>query len=374
MAIKRKASPPAPPSGASAPLTRRSIPARHLSPLRLVSTEPALHELIAYLEQKRTLILNSPSERHTLTFSRADLTRARKAFSRMIRHGEESLHRLCELICDTYLSQYQIQSVAIGELESTKKRFTFTEALKSSELYSTTDLDLGNRQLSRLRYFDGRGWSKAALVANVVEYQPTEPNELSIHRVISRIKAEEEIWNKVTDEIFRLDELVEKDKKLKKLSWYVKDVFGLKLVVGAAKDAQALQRSLGELHWSTETLRRHQVESGIGCQQLTFLEVKDYLNSRGRKRSGWQAIKSVVRWHGKTFEIQIQPLRNFLHEREQLTTESHSGFKAQREQVRDEIAKQIPLFGFYRDLLQWLFADGYGKPPTFKGIRVEVLE
>jgi hypothetical protein len=102
--------------------------------------------------------------------------------------------------------------------------------------------------------------------------------------------------------------------------------------------------------------------------------VKDYLNSRGRKRSGWQAIKSVVRWHGKTFEIQIQPLRNFLHEREQLTTESHSGFKAQREQVRDEIAKQIPLFGFYRDLLQWLFADGDGKPPTFKGIRVEVLE
>ena len=78
----------------------------------------------------------------------------------------------------------------------------------------------------------------------------------------------------------------------------------------------------------------------------------------------------MVRWNGKTFEIQIQPLSNFLREREQLTTESHSGFKAQREQVRDEIAHKIPLFKFYRDLLRWLFSEQSGAPPRFKGVQV----
>jgi hypothetical protein len=318
-------------------------------------------------------MLAAPGDRHALTFSRSKLARVRKAFSRTIRFGEESLHQLCELICDTYLDHYQIQSVAIGEVDTTRKRFTFTEALNAPELYSTTDLDLGNRQLSRLRYFDGRRWSKASLVANVVEYQPTDPNNFAIHKVISRIKAEEEIWNKVADEIFRLDELVKKDKKLRRLSWYVKDIFGLKLVVGTAKDAELLQRSLEELYWSTDTLRRHGIPTTKENQRLSFLEVKDYLNVRGRKRSGWQAIKSVVRWQGKTFEIQIQPLKNFLHEREKLTQESHSGFKAQREQIRDEVAAKIPLFGFYRELLRWLFSDDQRKPPRFKGVRL-VLE
>ncbi|NDC37013.1 MAG: hypothetical protein EBZ48_03055, partial [Proteobacteria bacterium] len=244
------------------------------SPLRFITSDPSLHELISYLDQCRKSILANPKGRHTLEFSRAKLTRVRSAFSRAIRQGEERLHKLCELICDSYLDHYQVQSVAIGEVESTRKRFTFTESITCSELYSTTDLDLGNRQLSRLRYFDGKRWSQANLVANVVEYQPTEPNPQAIHRLISRIKAEEEIWNKVTDEIFRLDQLVQKDKKLRRLSWYVKDIFGLKMVVGTTRDAELLQRSLRELYWSPDTLRRYGVAPSASSLRLSFMEVK----------------------------------------------------------------------------------------------------
>ncbi len=63
---------------------------------------------------------------------------------------------------------------------------------------------------------------------------------------------------------------------------------------------------------------------------------------------------------------------NFLHERELLTRESHAGFKIkrERERVRDEVAAQMPLFAFYRDLLRWLFVDPTGRPPKHARIRV----
>ena len=91
----------------------------------------------------------------------------------MIRHGEEQLHKVCELLCETFLdSTYTLQSVVIGEVETTKERFTLVKSISPGDLYSQTDLDLGTRQLRRLRYHDGGAWSRASLVANVVEYQP----------------------------------------------------------------------------------------------------------------------------------------------------------------------------------------------------------
>jgi hypothetical protein len=87
----------------------------------------------------------------------------------MIRHGEEQLHKVCELLCETFLdSTYTLQSVVIGEVDTTKERFTLVKSISPGELYSQTDLDLGTRQLQRLRYHDGGTWSRAGLVANVV--------------------------------------------------------------------------------------------------------------------------------------------------------------------------------------------------------------
>ena len=111
--------------------------------------------------------------------------------------------------------------------------------------------------------------------------------------------------------------------------------------------------------------------------------------------SGWRALKSVVMWWDTTIEIQIQVLRNYHRERERITKESHSEFKARREELRDVIATAKPLFGFYRclsavepeclfstcnrDLLQWLFQTTAANihsqgPPTFNNVRVELLD
>jgi hypothetical protein len=110
-----------------------------------------------------------------------------------------------------------------------------------------------------------------------------------------------------------------------------------------------------------------------GAHQLVFVETKNYLRSF-EKDSGWEAMKSVVRWGGRMFEIQVQPLRNFWREREHLTRESHAGFKSRREQIRQQVSAQIPLFGFYQALLKWLFQNPDGPAPVFPGLSVVVRD
>lgn len=344
------------------------------SPLWMVTSEPILNELVIQLHRLRLELMEHAAAQHELQFSRSHLEQVRLAFANMILHGEEKLHRLCQLICDSFVASYQIQSVVIGEVDTTKERFTITQGVSAEDLYITTDIDLGSRQLKKLRIFDGRDWSKANLVANMVDYQPTEANPYGIHKIISRIKAEQEIWNKVVDEIFDLDTIVVRDKKLQHLSRYVKDIFGIKIVVSSLVDAHKVHLALVDLAWSEAALAKFEVEPLPQNRRLQFVEVKDYLTPGQQKQSGWEALKSVVRWSDKTVEIQIQTLANFLHERELLTKESHTSFRANREQVRNQVAEQIPLFRFYRDLLRWLFLNPDGPPPVYPGVTLSLVD
>jgi hypothetical protein len=354
--------------------TRARVPPQHASsPLWLVTNEPHVNELVGYLDAMRHRIEAAPDDTHVFEFSRARLADVRTAFARMIRSGEEKLHRVCELLCETFLdSTYTLQSVVIGEVETTRERFTLVKSISPGELYSQTDLDLGNRQLQRLRYHDGTAWSRASLVANVVEYQPAGMNKWGVHKFISRIKAEEQIWNKVVDSIFGLDQLVRSDKQLRHLGGFVKDVFGVKAVVGDPEAVRALHEALLQLRWTPAALAKHGVPSLPTTSKLEFIEVKDYMAQWGRKQTGWEAIKSVFRWWDSMIEVQVQPLWNYHQEREYLTRESHAGFKERRETLRNQIASAIPLFGFYRDLLRWLFLSPAEPSPTFESVEIVV--
>jgi hypothetical protein len=334
------------------------------SPLWMVSHAPALNELVGALQKFRhTLDESDKTER--LLFSKARIAAARAEFSEMIRRGERDLHMLAGAVARRLLGAFHMRSVVIGEIEKTHERFTLSVDVSEADVIGTTDLDLGNRVLARLAIastgVEQRGtWLRAGLISNVVEYEAEAPNDLNVYRILTRIKAEEEIWNKVADEIFELDSIVLKDKQLRHLGRYVKDVFGIKIVVGTSDDAWAVHRSL----------------EGVALEgrALELVEVKDYLTKPSRKQTGWSAIKSVVRWGERTFEIQVQPLSNFLHERERLTKESHASFKTTRERVRDGVAARLPLFAFYRALLRWLFLDSTSEPPLHEGVEIVLTE
>jgi len=199
-------------------------------------------------------------------------------------------------------------------------------------------------------------------------------NQWGVHKFISRIKAEEQIWNKVVDSIFGLDRLVRSDKQLRHLGGFVKDVFGVKAVVGDPDAVRALHKALLKLRWKPPVLEKHGVPALPTTSRLEFIEVKDYMAQRGRKATGWEAIKSVFRWWDSMIEVQVQPLLNYHQEREYLTRESHAGFKERREALRNQIAVQIPLFGFYRDLLRWLFLSPAEPAPTFESVQIVVQD
>lgn len=340
------------------------------SPLWMVSDEPDLHHLVAQL-QSALVEPEGPSPRR-LELSRPRIAAARAGFGRMILHGERDLHLLAGLLAGRLIPIHRLRSIVIGEVGRTGDRFTLEKDLDEEELYRTTDLDLGNRLLSRLRFSDGDAWHHAELVSNVVAYEALDANPCGVTRILTRIKAEEEICNKVADELFELDHLVARDKALAHLSRYVKDVFGLKIVVSSKEDVRRAQDALQTLSFETSDLQARALADEPGHRCLDILEVKDYLE--GPKSSGWAALKSVVRWSDRTFEIQVQPLQNFLRERERLTRESHASFKATRERVRDEVAARVPLFGYCRSLLQWLFVNPQGPPPRHPGVEVQLLD
>ena len=357
------------PQESSVPSVAAMLASTADSPLWMVSQAPGLNALVVALQHhRRALDEGRAGER--LAFTRGEVARARAEFSDMIRRGERDLHLLANLLAERFLGPVQRRSVVIGEIERTRERFTLTVDVTEAEVIGTTDIDLGNRVLARLAIADQRGWLRASLISNVVEYEADAPNPFSVYRLLTRIKAEEEIWNKVADEIFELDRLVLKDKQLRHLGRYVKDVFGVKLVVGTAPEAERLHQMLETLRFDDAQLGSRQIPLDEEHRALRFLEVKNYLEQESRKRSGWSAMKSVVAWGGRTFEVQVQPLSNFLHERERLTRESHASFKTTRERVRDEVSARLPLFGFYRALLRWLFVDPSEAPPIHEGVEV----
>ncbi|MEC9465575.1 MAG: hypothetical protein VX834_07315 [Myxococcota bacterium] len=349
---------------------RGTVPGK-ASPLWLLTQQPMVNALVSYLETQRRAIDAAPQATHVLSFSRGHLRTVRSEFADMIRQGEARLHMLCGLLGRSLFSDYEMQSVVIGEVPTTQRRFEHAQRIEQATLFGETDLDLGNRILAQLRCDDGNDWVKPALVANFVEYQPLVENRHGIHKMISRIKAEEEIWNKVCDEIFRIDELLERDKELRALSRYVKDVFGVKVVVGTPDDARKLQTTLESLLFEAQDANGDD-EDRSG--RMRFVEVKDYLGDSGQKQSGWEAIKSVVSWAGGMFELQIQPLGNYFMERERLTRESHAAFKENRERIRNQLAAEYPLMGFYRDLLRWLFLEPKSSPPRFDGVEIQVCD
>ncbi|MBC7793509.1 MAG: hypothetical protein H7Z43_07360 [Clostridia bacterium] len=343
------------------------------SPLWLVAEEPLIEELVLALDTSRRRIMDEPNADHTLLFSRHTLEATRQSFGAMIRRGEAKLHALCEILAARFVGdQFDLDSLVIGELQTTRERFTMTQRIATADLYSHTDLDLGSRMLQRIRMHDGTALQQPQLVANVVEYQPRAMGRFAVHKLVSRIKAEEEIWNKVVDEIFGLDQLVNRDKQLRELSRFVKDVFGVKFVVDEGADVTRLQQALADLRLDEAELGRHGVPVRDTTKQLDLVEVKNYLGD-DEKKSGWGAMKSVASWWDKLFEIQIITLGTHQNEREILTRESHGGFKTRRESVRDAVAEQVPLFKFYRDLLQWLFL-GHAKEaaPTFPRVSIVV--
>lgn len=353
------------------------------SPLFMVMDDPILHQFITYLAVKKSEQEAEPEVATRIELSSEFITSVRESFQKHILDGERHLHVLAHLLASVFLKgDFELYSNVIGLLPDDDERpFLLRERITRETLFSVTDIDLGRTVLDNFRYQQDGRWVPLMLSANFVEYIPVASPPSGVNRLTSRVKAEEELVNKLADELFSIDELVNRDKQLRKYSKFIKDVFGIKIVCEDEATCWQIDEELHKLTVSNsrdefvEDLETRTEEVALDdpeCPLLAFIESKDYLSPDAErlKRSGWRAIKSVVNWHDRLFEIQIQPLTNYYLELDHMAGPSHRSHKRRRDSVRDEIAERIPLYGFYRDLLKMIFV---GTPRSFEYGRASVV-
>lgn len=340
------------------------------SPLFLALHDPVLHRFISYLAEKKARQEANPHLPIQIELSRQFAANVRESFKQNILRGEFYLHIMSHVFSSRFLGDdFELHSNAIGILPGGEDRpFMIRERITRDMLFSQTDLDLGNHLLSKFRYQSKDDWLPLALSANFVEYIPIDRPQTGVNRITSRVKAEEELWNKVADEIFNLDELVSRDKHLHHYSKYIKDIFGIKLVCEDDAACLRVHQQLIDLRgkdceWSVLDSALKGVALPLSLHPesrlLDIVETKDYLTCDPSlmKKTGWKAIKSVAQWQNQLLEIQVQPLANYYLELDHMAGPSHHSFKLQRDQVRAEIAERVPLYGFYRALLRMMFVE-----------------
>jgi hypothetical protein len=334
----------------------------------MAMNDPVLHRFISYLAAKKAEQEADPGVHVRIELSQDFISSVRESFKQNILDGEHHLHVLSHLLSSFFLDgDFELHSNVIGLLPGGEDRpFHIRERIARETLFSSMDIDLGNQMLDNFRYKRDKDWVALELSANFIEYLPQKRTAYGVNRLTSRVKAEEELWNKVTDEIFQVDQLVSRDKHLRHYSKYVKDIFGIKIVCDDVATCMKVHERVRQLtvagpHW--DSLRGLDFvpmpSSGRTPDDtlLAFIETKDYLTCppEQMKKTGWRAVKSVTRWQDRIFEIQVQPLANYYLELDHMAGPSHRSFKIQRDAMRDEVASRIPLYGFYRDLLKMLF-------------------
>ena len=335
----------------------------------MVLQAPAIHRFITYLTEKKRLQEDDPHRHLRFEVSRRFIEEVRAAFRQNILKGERHLHHLAHILSQRLFNgDFELHSNVLGILPDSDRPFLIRERITNETLFSETDIDQGNHLLANFRYQSQQKWVQLYLSANFIEYLPRQRQTSGVSRITSRVKAEEEIWNKVADEIFGFDALVNRDKHLRQFSKYIKDVFGVKIICDDVTGCLRVHELLTTARFEESDLDGLRSDNGMvsvhGQQDadlpaLEFVETKDYLtcDPSQKKQTGWEALKSVVRWGHQLFEIQVQPLVNYYLEVDHMAAPSHRSFKQQRDALRDEVAQRVPLYGLYRDLLKMLFLE-----------------
>lgn len=354
-----------------------------LSPLALMvrdeRTQRVLSALSGQLEALRAATSVGTSA-PVLTLRRDDIEHVRQQWEAEILRGEHRLYALGILLARVLLGTRRLQLVArivaSPAKETGSARLVIEETLTREELERYTDHSLASRIARRYRYRRGHRnpFGKLVIRASLLEIRPLEaaPGALGI-RVMTRVKVDEQVWNKVCDAFFDIDAIVARDKLLNQSSKYIKDVFGIK-VLTAERDASY------RVHKRLETLEFQQSDlEELGCadapRSMQLMESKDYmaLPPEQKKQTGWEALKNVYRWYGHVFEMQIQTEANYYLEASDLSNTSHRTFEMQRTALREALDAQVPHYREFRDVLKVLFRPDRGEesPRLPEWLRVE---
>jgi hypothetical protein len=354
-----------------------------LSPLALMvrdeRTQRVLNALSGQLEALRRATTAGTSA-PVLTLRRGDIDHVRQQWEVEILRGEHRLYALGILLARELLGTRRLQLVARIVASPAKEtgaaRLVIEETLTREELERYTDHSLAIRIARRYRYRRGHRnpFGKLVIRASFLEIRPLEaaPGALGI-RVMTRVKVDEQVWNKVCDAFFDIDAIVARDKLLNQSSKYIKDVFGIKVLTAERDASYRVHKRLETLEFKESDLLE------LGCadapRSMTLMESKDYmaLPPEQKKQTGWEALKNVYRWYGHVFEMQIQTEANYYLEASDLSDTSHRTFEMQRSALREALDARVPHYREFREVLKVLFRQAWGEktPKLPEWLRVD---
>jgi len=309
----------------------------------------------------------SGTEPPILTLHRSEIELCRDQWENGVLHGEHRLYDLATLMAWRITDSRRVELVArvlAGPKEEEESvaapRIVIEERISREELKRVTDYSLAQRITRhyryRPRYEDPFG--KLYARASFLEMRPLDVGDDGIGtRVMTRVKANEQIWNKVCDALFDIDAFVQRDKILNSRSKYIKDVFGVKVLTQRRSESYLVDTRLRAMRFRRREIEELGLTWDPSLEFLDLVEHKDYLAlpTDQKKRTGWEALKSVFRWGGQIFEVQIQTEANYFLEVLDLTDTSHRTFEMQRRRMRWELEERIPHYRDMRRVLKFLF-------------------
>lgn len=356
---------------------------KQTSPLALLVSDDRTNRLLAKLANQVRYLRDSTANQSSppvLVLHRGEIEYCRETWERGVLRGEHRLYNLASLLAWRLTGTDRIQLVArvfAGPKEEEESfgrpRIVIEEQISRADLTRVTDHTLSHRIARHYRYrprYDapfGRLYARASFL----ELRPLAmPDDGLVNRVMTRVKANEQIWNKVCDALFEIDSILQRDKILNNRSKYIKDVFGIKVLTPRRADSYAVDRALRTMRFTDGEIDRLDVPQVPGLDRLELLEHKDYLSlpPEKKKRTGWEALKNVYRWGSQLFELQIQTEANYFLEVLDLTDTSHRTFEMQRRRMRHELDARVPHYREMRTLLKFLFRKDAGQtidPPSW---------
>ena len=369
---------PRPPGGSLAdplgPLSRPLVRDRDVwaaSPLALLTTDGRVHALFALLAGQLEAMREADvrGERPpVLRLRSSDVEYARARWDDSILRGERLLYNLATLLAWRFLGTRDFQTVVRivagpDEGYEPESRIVIEERLDPSTFERVSDHTLASRIAQRYQYRPhhdepfGRLYPRASFLEFRASDPADEPNVAVATRVLTRLKVDEQIWNKVCDAFFGIDDLVQRDKILNTMSRFIKDIFGIKVLTPTPEASFEVDRALATMRFRPDELAALGVEAAAAAEELRVIERKDYLTPppSERKQTGWAAIKNVHRWAGQIFEVQIQTESNYVGEQSRLSSASHFTFQMRRRVLRHRLEEVVPYYREFRRVLKALF-------------------
>ncbi len=298
-----------------------------------------------------------------------EIRHARRSWQQAVLAGEHRLYDLATLLAWRLLGTRKIQLVArvlcSSRHEPEMRRIAIEEVLSRVDLKRYTDHTLASRIARRYRYrISHRSpYDKLIHRASFLELRPLEAvSDAMATKVLTRVKVDDQIWNKVCDALFDVDNLVARDKILNPLSKYIKDIFGIKALTVNREQTYRVQDALTTMAFTPEELA-DLGQAFEGGEHLELIEEKDYVGVplKQKKQTGWEALKNVYSWQEQVFEMQIQTEANYHLETSDLSDTSHHTFEMRRRALREKLDGLIPHYQEYRSVLKILFKPQYSR-------------